>query len=164
MSYFCGRSGQTDYSVLSSFENHMGGQACGLFGWWCMVGSNAPINHISVCDSFCTCNYFSRRFHIYSLEPVHWQETILFWIVRQKTFDSQIYSEGGPAFLFWIHQNPFHSIDYEPVPNSYLYGGHHTCGHLSGYLSWYSLRGRKLDYVLILFNVLGMQFVLDMVC
>ena len=78
----------------------MGGEARGVFCWWCMGGSDVPIDHTAEYDSFCTCTDISHYLYLYSTDPVNWQESILFCTFHHKNRDNQIYDE-------WVSELPY---------------------------------------------------------
>ena len=91
----------------------------------------------------------SQHLHIHSIEPVYWQEGVLFYIIIHKTCHQQIDAEGMHLLLSWIYQNNFLFFAYDTTSSISWYRGHHTCENLSNYHSWSSLQG---DF--FLFNVL----------
>ena len=112
---------------------------------------------------FCNYNYFYWHFHLHYIKLVDFQQVIFRYIMCQKTCDCQIYAKGVPALLYWIHHIILPFISYDPTPNNYWCGGHQTCEHLVGYFYWGSLQENNY-YILLCFDVLSLQRMMDMAC
>ena len=106
---------------------------------------------------FCNPDNFSNHLYLHFLSRLIEKKSIFFCNMLHKYHDQEIDTEGVTELLYWITKNNPPFVSDEITPNIYLYGGNHTCKHLFGYTSQDYLEGKKLAYVIIRFNVLGVR-------
>ena len=127
------------------------------------VGAEVMLQkHTADYDYFCTCNYFSYQLHFRYLDLVDWKEILLFCTTCHKKCEFQIYAEGVAELLYWIHQNNTPFVYYETNLNIFE---KEVIVHSKN--QWVIILGiyykEKKAYVLLCIDVLGLNWIMDLV-
>ena len=78
---------------------------------------------------FFTCNCF-HHFYFYYIEVDDWQYIILFYTMRHKKCDHQLYFIGLPEIIYWLHKNHLRFVIYYKTTNTSWYGRNQTREHI----------------------------------